>query len=362
MNAAYSPFKIVHHMDRLEILKNGGQPNPVHVQLIISDLCNENCRFCAYRMDGYTSNQLFGEKRDDGTIDNNPKRFVPLEKCLEILDDCVSMGVQAIQITGGGEPTVHPDHARVFQEVLDRGLKLGLVTNGLVLREKVAEQLLRASWVRFSVDAGTEQTYSETRGVGRAAHGKVWRNVREFCGDVNGESPLVGIGFVITRDNWHEVVLCAEQAKESGARNFRISAVFQPDDERYFEGWHQAAAELCREAETLSDDRFRVFNLLGDRISDLKQHRPDYDFCGVQHLTTYIGADLNVYRCCNTAYNQRGLIGSIRDRRFKDLWKSVAKEQDFASFDARGCERCQFNNKNRTILYALEGDDHAAFV
>ena len=54
MSNPYSSLKMAWHYAR-----EGGLPKaPKQVQMILSDLCNQNCRFCAYRMDGYTSNQL----------------------------------------------------------------------------------------------------------------------------------------------------------------------------------------------------------------------------------------------------------------------------------------------------------------
>jgi wyosine [tRNA(Phe)-imidazoG37] synthetase (radical SAM superfamily) len=128
----YSPLKVFHHTDRLRVLREGGQPEPTQVQLIISDLCNHSCKFCSYRWDKYTSNQLFREILPDGSVNNNPKRMVSYEKAVEILDDCVEMGVKAVQVTGGGEPTVHPRHLDVFRAVLDRGLDLAMVSNGQI--------------------------------------------------------------------------------------------------------------------------------------------------------------------------------------------------------------------------------------
>ena len=112
----YSPLKVLHHRDRIDKIKSGVQIVPTQVQLIISDLCNQDCSFCAYRMSGYTSNQLFAgdsELAKNGT--NNPKRMIETSKVFEILDDCQEMGVGAIQVTGGGEPTVHPDHIDIWQ-------------------------------------------------------------------------------------------------------------------------------------------------------------------------------------------------------------------------------------------------------
>jgi sulfatase maturation enzyme AslB (radical SAM superfamily) len=81
------------------------------------------------------------------------------------------------------------------------------------------------------------------------------------------------------------------------------------------------------------------------------------------NFSTYIGGDLNVYRCCTTAYNERGVIGSLKNQTFRQLWESQEKREDFDNFDARGCERCMFNNENRVISYLLEPDPlHVNFV
>lgn len=357
----YSALKVLHHPRRLAVLREGGQPAPAQVQLVISDFCNQSCSFCAYRWEGYGSNELFKVIRADGTADNNPRRMIPLEKCLEILADCVELGVGAVQITGGGEPTAHLDHPTILKAVLARGLDLALVTNGVVLRDPVIETLARAKWVRVSIDAGDAQTYSRIRRVPESQFARAWANVRKLCA-TPGDC-VVGVGFVVTRDNWREVVEATKLARDAGADNIRLSAVFQPDDEAYFKDFHAGAAALCRTAETLSGDGFRVFNNFGERMADLTQHAPDYAFCGYQHFSTYVGADLNVYRCCVQAYNPRGLIGSIAHQRLRDLWLSDAKRQDFAGFDARGCQRCMFNGKNRTINYALNpAPAHVNFV
>jgi MoaA/NifB/PqqE/SkfB family radical SAM enzyme len=219
--------------------------------------------------------------------------------------------------------------------------------------------------VRVSIDAGTAETYASIRRVPASQFERAWENVRRICAarDAAGSDVIVGVGFVVTKDNWREVATAARLAKEAAADNIRISAVFQPDDERYFEGFYGEAAALCREAATLADERFKVFNNFGDRVSDLTQHAPDYAACGYQHFSTYVGADQNVYRCCVQSYNPRGLIGSLKDQRFRELWESQAKRDDFAGFDARGCERCMFNEKNRTIAYALaDGPAHVNFV
>lgn len=355
----YVSNKAAYHRHSLNLLRVGSQPFPVHVQIILSDLCNHSCSFCAYRWDGYTTNELFYVLGQDGEKNHNPNRMLPTAKVLEILDDCVRMGVKAIQYTGGGEPTVHPDHKHIFEETLKRGLEYSLVTNGTRWVSGIEGTLAKATWVRFSLDAGKPSTYAKIRSISPERFydclyhvDKLSRKKRDLGTDV-----YIGVGFVVTKDNWTEVVEAAQLAKQAGANSFRISAVFQPDDGAYFSEFFEQAASLCKEAESLTNDTFKVSNMFGDRLDDLNQTHPEYSTCSIQQFVTYIGGDMNVYRCCNLAYNPRGLIGSLKDQTFYDLWTGKEKQDDFGTFDATGCPRCQFNAKNRAILEML---DHPA--
>lgn len=362
----YSDLKILHHRDRLEAIRSGRQIVPVHVQLIISDLCSHACNFCSYRWDGNVSNQLFHVLNPKtGEKNHNPTRFIPYEKITEILDDCRDMGVRAVQFTGGGEPTVHPRHHDAFRYALDRGLEISLVTHGVLLKPETIETLTRAAWVRVSLDAGLSHTYSAIRRVSERQFFQAIANLESLCAarDRTRRPLVVGVGFVVTKDNWREVETAASVARAAGADNMRISAVFQPDGDRYFDEFYEQAAELCHKAEAWSNERFRVINMFGNRVDDLRLGHPDYRTCHYQQFTTYIGGTLDVFRCCNLAYNERGRIGSIKDQSFRQLWESQAKRDDFAGFDARGCPRCMFNSKNRTIAYAVEKDPpHVNFV
>src|SRR5215831_15537667 len=119
--------------------------------MVLSDLCNQACHFCAYRDPTYTSSQLFHIAGN-----YNPNRMLPFEKVMEILDDCEEIGVKAIQLTGGGEPTVYPRFQEVTEEIGKRGIQWSLVTNGVLAKKW---DFSKASWIRVSLDAATSATY-----------------------------------------------------------------------------------------------------------------------------------------------------------------------------------------------------------
>jgi len=365
---AYSPYKAAHHVDRIQSLRDGEQPSPVQVQLIISDLCNHNCSFCAYRMEGYTSNQNFGEwDAVTSMINNNPNRMISYEKCCEILDDCVELGVKALQFTGGGEPTVHPKHKEIFQYTIDNDLDLSLVTNGTVMRDGVPEILAQSKWVRFSIDAADPKTYASIREVPEAFFDKSLSNIKNVVAAREEESNsdlIIGVGFVVTKENWKEIYEAVKIYSNLGVDNARISAVFTPEDFEYHKEYYDEAKALVLKAQQdFETDEFKVFDLFGDRVEDLVQQAPDYNFCGYMHFNVYIGGDLKVYTCCNNAYSTLGEMGNLENQSFKDYWVSNEKLNNYGSFNANACARCMFNNKNRFINYLLEPDPvHVNYV
>lgn len=340
----YSPYKAVHHPEELAQLKRGEQIAPVQVHLIPSNRCNQSCTFCAYRMPEYSSSQNF-----DG------RDIIPGPKLMEILDSCKSLGVRAIQYTGGGEPLTHPDIAEAFRRTLDLGLDLALVSNGMALTDELTDLLSDVAWVRISVDCGDAATYSLIRRV----KGEVFSRVKEKVSKLarKKKDTTLGIGFVVNAENHREIYDACRTFKDLGVDNFRISAAFTPSGLRYFDPFFQSARELAqRTKEDFEDANFTVFNLFGDRIADLFHGEQDYDYCPMKEFVPYIGADLGLYTCCMLAYNDNGYIGSLKEMTFEELWNSKEKREFFARHSPRALCRipCMFENKNKFINYCIK--------
>ncbi len=346
MKEEYSPYKIVHNIDKLQELKEGKQTIPLQVQIVPSNRCNNNCRACAYHLTGYNSNETF-----------NFKDELSFEKIVETLDCCKEMGVKAIQCTGGGSPLVHPQATNILKATIDRSLDLALVINGMALTEEQCELLgNHASWTRISVDSGTPETYEYLRQVPKKNFHKVINNIKTIL--KYKKDCIVGVGFVVQKDNYKEIFDAAKLFKDVGVDNFRISAAFTPEGYSYFKDFQDEAKELSLKAQSLSDNNFTVFNLFNDRVKDTFEGKQDYDYCPIKELVVYIGADYNVYTCCTLAYNKNGLIGSIKDQSFKDLWFSQEKIEMYKNHNPKiVCQHpCMFKGKNEFINYCIKKD------
>ncbi len=341
-NEAYSNLKILHHPERMEALRNQELMAPLRIQLIPTNRCNQRCSGCAYRLDGYTTSQIFNDNHE-----------LSWEKLSEIINDCQNIGVKAIEITGGGEPSVHPQFLRLCKMILDAGIDLGLVTNGVRWSPEHTEVLSNASWVRFSIDAGNSSTYAAYRRSSRTTYDRVRQNLQSLASSKGKSDLLVGVGFVVTRDNWGEIVDAVRFARKDGADNIRISALFQNDGASYFDGVYDAILAACAEASSMTTDDFKVFNQFSNRLSDMETAQPHYTFCGYTKLTTYLGADYNAYACCNTAYSPQGILGSFKNCSFRELWEKQETTQRLWSINASKCPRCMYNTKNEVINYLL---------
>ncbi len=333
---------------------------PKQVQLILSDLCNQDCSFCAYRMSGYTSNELFvGESQKAAYGHNNPKRWILTKRALSLLDEMKAAGVLSVQFTGGGEPTVHPDHEEIFDRAINLNLRCALVSNGIKWGQHLIYNILPDfDWVRVSIDAGNANSYSRIRRTPERHWNRVWENVFSLAKAIyeSKSKTVLGVGFVVTPDSYPEIHDFTARAKRMGAHNVRFTAMFSPEDERPFVKHYESIQDLLRKARSLYESPdFIIYDNFGSRFEDLNQHEPDYSFCSYQYYTTYIGGDLKAYRCCVTSYSRRGLVngGDLTTRSFDEFWKSKERKEDMMRFDAMGCDRCQFNFKNRGLLKVM---------
>jgi MoaA/NifB/PqqE/SkfB family radical SAM enzyme len=342
----YSQAKPVYWLERLATLRSGVLPPPVHVQLVLSDLCNQDCSFCAYRMSSGLSNELFPQGKR-----KNPNRMIATAKAEEIIDDCAALGVKGIQFTGGGEPTVHPEHLALFARAQAHGIATALVTNSINL--DTGHAAVRAmKWIRVSVDAGTPETYARTRRVAAKHWDTVWRNVADLAAHCSG---TVSVGFVVTLDNYRELPALAAMARGAGVANVRVGAVFSAEGVGHYGQNLALIRSYIGEARTQFGDF--IVDLFDRRIEDLEAGSPTEALCGYQALTTYVGGDLGVYRCCNTAYTRAGKVADLHDVRFAHLFGRPVE-----AFDATGCRFCQFRGQNEVIAATQRMPTHAEFV
>lgn len=353
MSVVYSPLKVFgfpHHIAST----NGPLRAPIHVRIKPVNACNQRCWFCAYREDALALGS-----------DMNARDRIPAEKMREITQDLIVMGVRAVTFSGGGEPLIYPFLPDAIRSFGQAGVQVATLTNGWRLRGEVADTLAEhATWVRVSIDAWDGVSYAKSRGVPVDAFDRVIANVERFT--ALSDRCSVGFSFIVTADNAAHIAEFCALAKAVGARHVKISACIVANEAVVNEAYHAPLAEKVKaqivEAQRLEDEAFTIV----DHYHSLAQtfQRP-YRTCPMLEYVTVIGADCSVYACQDKAYTSSGFLGSIRDRRFRELWYSWELAAHVRSIDPRmSCtHHCTAHAKNTLIAeYRNLDPDHAAFV
>ena len=134
---------------------------------------------------------------------------------------------------GIGEPLFHPKTVEWVRRVKELGVKVELITNGTILTEKIARQLIDAGldilWI--SLDGATPEHYEDVR-LG-AELPTVLANIRRLAGlRKKGHFPVpeIGVAFVAMKRNIDDLPKIIKLGHTFGARYYSVSNV-QPATE-----------------------------------------------------------------------------------------------------------------------------------
>ena len=112
--------KLTHYQSEIAEFKKGGLVTPRRIQIDPVAFCNHDCPFCTYRFTRDADLNALFELKD----------MIPLDKMINIFDDAADLGVKAVELTGGGEPSLHPQFTQMLDEINSRRMDIGLITNG----------------------------------------------------------------------------------------------------------------------------------------------------------------------------------------------------------------------------------------
>ena len=93
------------------------------VELDLTNRCNNRCPACVGR--------------------NTVKAELSWEEIERIADGLCELDCKGVILSGGGEPLLHPQFIQALEFLKERGLKIGINTNGLTLDRAKAEAMIK---------------------------------------------------------------------------------------------------------------------------------------------------------------------------------------------------------------------------
>lgn len=127
-------YKFFSHQEAMNNLRNR-KGQAIVGTIMLTDLCNHTCAFCSV------------QHRTGDSL-----RFADV---MAYVDELRRFGLKAVILSGGGNPILYRDGKKTFTTVVDelhaRGLEVGLITNGMPMREFQGDGCKdRVSWKAVS--------------------------------------------------------------------------------------------------------------------------------------------------------------------------------------------------------------------
>lgn len=292
--------KIYYYLDEIEKMQDGEYINPVSCEIDLSNRCMLDCSFCMYK-----------KYRRENPVD------LDVSRCKQLFVELKKLGVKSLTFTGGGEPLMHPSFNSVVTMALSLGFEIGLITNGIKLMEVLEPE--RFKFIRVSVDAATSGTYLRVKGKD-----KFWI-VMESLRRLVDQKVHIGVSYVVCEENQHEVEKAEALFTSLGVDYIQFKPALVKG------GMCKFSTSLKLLGRTIVTERYKAEN-------DLP--------CKIAGLVGIVGADANVYFCCQHRGNEKFKLGSLKNFSFEELWKRRLSVKP----DVTKCSQCRYMNYAKAYL------------
>lgn len=191
--------------------------------LYLTDGCNSRCLSC--------------------DIWRAPRRNMPLALALRLAEEAAALGVQHV-LFSGGEALQHPHWIAIAQAFRARGVRVGLLTNGILLKKQASPIVELVNQLTLSLDAATPELYAHIRGVDALPI------ILEGMARIAPHVPII-TRTTVQRANFRQLSAIVRVAKAHGARKISFLAVDTVNPEAFGARTASAAQQLALTADDL---------------------------------------------------------------------------------------------------------------
>ncbi len=323
--------------------------------------CTANCLGCVSRRELH---RTFSEDRQ-----------LTLEQWRVILRDAASLGLKDLHISGG-EPTLYPDLVGLIKEAKQLGLRVRINSNGSMITEEFAENLLEAGLDEICISIYSHQP--EVHNNFRRSINlweKATRAVQLFSGLRQRHAGfLLGTMSIILRENFRSLDKLAAFHHELGSQQIGLSYLEGDFSGNYLLSRDEIIefrqdvvprlVEYCRGLDYWVRSRAvnMVKGLYGPAAGPLddwaegKYWRRGY--CDVPGTAGLIMANGDVHPCNIVEYTHEPVMGNLTADRFRDIWFSD-KWENYRETLHQKCLYCPVNIYNPVPLEYRPGSSLA---
>lgn len=352
LDKAHSPFKVLAHPQLIRKYTCGEKVAPIHIRVGLTNRCNLRCNFCNFHSPN--------EKSFYNAFNYND--MLGTEKVIKFLQDFSENGGKAVTFCGSGECTIHPGYEEICYSAQKFGLKIGLITNGTMLdKAEMLECVIKThTWVRVGLNAGSSETYSQVVNYKESAFNSILESVKYLRSNAEEKEFKVGLNFVITLQNCHEIVDAVKAAQKANADYIRFEPEFYSS--LAHETIYEKISDINQQLETaksMSSEEFEVSIPKLDRgpMANTDKIEGDFQKCHYCNFVTALGADGYMYPCPQIHLNIKYRMGNAIENGYSSYIKSGEKEKWLSENCARtqNCKTCFYRPQNELLEWLSDG-------
>jgi len=245
----------------------------------------------------------------------NTGRVLNLDYIKTLISDWSKNGLKSVILIGGGEPTIYPHFEEVVKFIKKLGLQLGIVSNGTRIDriKKIVNILGSKDWVRFSIDAGTDESFQKAHNplvkikLDDVLSGAKSLRSKNKELQIGYSFLIIGTGKVMNGikliNNISEISVAAKLAKENGFSYLSVKPYIDPEGTRSTEidrnDLNKISKEI-KEAKKYENEKFKVIESVNLRVfyddSLKKSMKNQSKICHVQFFRLVVTPD-GIFQC-----------------------------------------------------------------
>jgi len=154
------------------------------------------------------------------------KAQIPEDILLSMPEFFNNWGVKSLCLAGhNSDPCLYNHNTMIefLRRCYSFNIEIGYVCNGALFSDKLLREVARCNWSGWSINAGTEKTHKLITGID-GVFSKIIDNIRKMSAYIkeNNLNHDIGYKFLITDENYTEILEAIRLASEIGVRHFQI--------------------------------------------------------------------------------------------------------------------------------------------
>ncbi len=346
--------KLIYHVSRIKKWLDGDLIYPIYMELSPIGACNHRCSFCGLDFMKYSSRNI--------DVSILKKRLPELGR----------LGLKSIMYAGEGEPFLHQDIAEMIMLSKDSGIDVAVTSNGVLFKKKLAEKILsNCSWIKFSINAGTPDTYARIHGTKKQDFKTVIDNLHyavEYR-EKHGIKCTLGVQILLLPEVEEEIEVLTRIVKDIGMDYIVVKPYSQHPQsitKKYQDIVYSKYDYLYESLLKYNSDSFSIIVRLNTMQSWDKGYK-SYERCLGLPFWSYVDAGGNVLGCSMYLNDDRFIYGNIADNSFQEIWESDRHKKSIAfvenQLSVSKCRtNCRMDNINKYLWELKHPNGHVNFI